>query len=66
MAGDLEDFLRRAAERKKAKEAGGGQTGKLHILDYYKLENVSADTEMRKALAVGAKDTHQHKPTDPV
>ena len=42
------------------------KTGKLHILDYYKLENVSADTEMRKALAVGAKDTHQHKPTDPV
>jgi len=28
------------------------QTGKLHILDYYKLQNVAADTEMRKSLAV--------------
>ncbi|MEO1525254.1 MAG: flotillin-like protein FloA [Planctomycetota bacterium] len=26
--------------------------GKLHILDYYKLQNVSADTEMRKSIAV--------------
>ncbi len=26
--------------------------GKLHILDYYKLQNVSADTEMRKSLAL--------------
>ena len=30
------------------------QTGKLHILDYYKLQNVAADTEMRKSLALGA------------
>jgi uncharacterized protein YqfA (UPF0365 family) len=30
------------------------QTGKLHILDYYKLQNVAADTEMRKSLAVSA------------
>lgn len=28
--------------------------GKLNILDYYKLQNVSADTEMRKSLAAGA------------
>lgn len=27
------------------------RTGKLDILDYFKLQNVSADTEMRKALA---------------
>src|SRR6056297_3284022 len=27
------------------------RSGKLQILDYYKLQNVSADTEMRKALA---------------
>lgn len=27
------------------------RTGKLHILDYFKLQNVNADTEMRKALA---------------
>ncbi|MCD0461767.1 flotillin-like protein FloA [Roseiconus lacunae] len=27
------------------------RTGKLHILDYYKLQNVNADTEMRKAIA---------------
>ena len=27
------------------------RTGKLHILDYYKLQNVNADTEMRRALA---------------
>lgn len=33
------------------------QTGKLNILDYYKLQNVSADTEMRKSLAVSAHDT---------
>ena len=30
------------------------RNGRLHILDYYKLQNVNADTEMRKALAVGA------------
>lgn len=28
------------------------RTGKLHILDYYKLQNVSADTEMRRAIAL--------------
>lgn len=33
------------------------QTGKLNILDYYKLQNVSADTEMRKSLAVSAHET---------
>ena len=27
------------------------RTGKLHILDYYKLKNIDADTEMRKAIA---------------
>ncbi|EMI16270.1 putative membrane protein [Rhodopirellula maiorica SM1] len=27
------------------------RSGNLHILDYYKLQNVSADTEMRKAIA---------------
>ena len=32
------------------------RTGKLHILDYYKLQNVSADTEMRKALAGGSRE----------
>ena len=32
------------------------QTGKLHILDYYKLQNVAADTEMRKSLAVSTQD----------
>jgi uncharacterized protein YqfA (UPF0365 family) len=32
------------------------QTGKLQIMDYYKLQNVSADTEMRKSLAVNAKE----------
>ncbi len=32
------------------------RTGKLHILDYYKLQNVSADTEMRKSLAGGTRD----------
>ena len=30
------------------------QTGKLNILDYYKLQNVAADTEMRKSLAISA------------
>ncbi|MEM9587921.1 MAG: flotillin-like protein FloA [Planctomycetota bacterium] len=33
------------------------QTGKLEILDYFKLQNVSADTEMRKALAGSTRDT---------
>lgn len=33
------------------------RTGKLNILDYYKLQNISADTEMRKTLALSAKDT---------
>ena len=27
------------------------RNGKLNILDYFKLQNVNADTEMRKALA---------------
>lgn len=30
------------------------RSGKLNILDYYKLQNVSADTEMRKAIATSA------------
>ena len=30
------------------------RTGKLNILDYYKLQNVAADTEMRKSLAISA------------
>jgi len=32
------------------------RNGKLHILEYYKLQNVGADTEMRKALALGSKE----------
>ena len=28
--------------------------GKLHIMDYYKLQNVNADTEMRKSLALAS------------
>ncbi len=35
------------------------RTGNLNILDYYKLQNVSADTEMRKSLAKSAKDSSQ-------
>jgi uncharacterized protein YqfA (UPF0365 family) len=31
--------------------ASSFRSGNLHILDYYKLQNVSADTEMRKSLA---------------
>lgn len=38
------------------------RTGKLHILDYYKLQNVSADTEMRKSIATaGHQRSRQHK-----
>ncbi|OUT58712.1 MAG: hypothetical protein CBB71_12525 [Rhodopirellula sp. TMED11] len=33
------------------------RTGKLHILDYYKLQNVSADTEMRKSIAGSGSST---------
>ncbi len=32
------------------------RSGKLLIMDYYRLQNVNADTEMRKALAKSAKD----------
>ena len=35
------------------------RSGKLNILDYYKLQNVNADTEMRKSLANSAKETSQ-------
>lgn len=35
------------------------RSGKLHILDYYKLQNVNADTEMRKSLANSGKETSQ-------
>ncbi|MEL7334775.1 MAG: flotillin-like FloA family protein, partial [Planctomycetota bacterium] len=31
------------------------RSGNLQILDYFKLQNISADTEMRKTLALGAK-----------
>ncbi len=33
------------------------QTGKLNILDYYKLQNVSADTEMRRSLATNTNES---------
>ncbi|QEG41644.1 SigmaW regulon antibacterial [Roseimaritima ulvae] len=33
------------------------RSGKLGILDYFKLQNISADTEMRKALAVTSKES---------
>lgn len=33
------------------------RTGKLNILDYFKLQNVSADTEMRKSLAGSTRNT---------
>jgi len=35
------------------------RSGKLNIMDYYKLQNVNADTEMRKSLATTAKDGAQ-------
>lgn len=33
------------------------RSSNLSILDYYKLQNVNADTEMRKSLAAGAKES---------
>ncbi|MGV3483228.1 MAG: flotillin-like protein FloA [Planctomycetaceae bacterium] len=33
------------------------RSGKLNIVDYYKLQNITADTDMRKALAKSAKDS---------
>ena len=33
------------------------RSGKLNIIDYYKLQNITADTDMRKALAKSAKDS---------
>jgi len=33
------------------------RSGKLNIVDYFKLQNISADTDMRKALAKSAKDS---------
>ena len=38
------------------------RTGHLTILDYYKLQNVSADTEMRKSLSLSA--TEHRRPDD--
>ena len=40
------------------------RTGKLHILDYYKLQNVSADTEMRKSLAVTTSENKEPGDSD--
>lgn len=40
------------------------RTGKLNILDYYKLQNVSADTEMRKSLAQSATESTESQPQD--
>ncbi|MEM9827502.1 MAG: flotillin-like protein FloA [Planctomycetota bacterium] len=33
------------------------RSGKLHIMEYYKLQNVNADTEMRKSLASASSST---------
>jgi len=33
------------------------RSGKLNIVDYFKLQNINADTDMRKALAKSAKDS---------
>ncbi|KAA1259157.1 SigmaW regulon antibacterial [Rubripirellula obstinata] len=40
------------------------RSGKLHILDYYKLQNVSADTEMRKSLAVTTSEYKEPSDSD--
>ena len=40
------------------------RSGKLHILDYYKLQNVSADTEMRKSLAITSTETKEPGDSD--
>ena len=40
------------------------RTGNLHILDYYKLQNVSADTEMRKTLAQSGQQSSQSSNND--
>ena len=46
--------------------AEGFQTGRLGIMDYYKIRNVQADTEMRKAIAgVGVSGGAQIAPTTP-
>ena len=36
------------------------RTGKLNILDYFKLQNVSADTDMRKALAGNTREATEN------
>jgi uncharacterized protein YqfA (UPF0365 family) len=36
------------------------RSGKLNIMDYYKLQNVSADTEMRKSLAMHSTGTTEN------
>ncbi len=41
------------------------RSGKLGIMDYFKLQNVSADTEMRKALATTSKEGGGHSNSDP-
>ncbi len=47
--------------------AASFRSGNLHILDYYKLQNVSADTEMRKSLAAAGqpRDTGNQNDLDP-
>jgi len=40
------------------------RSGKLGILDYYKLQNIHADTEMRNAIANAGKDVRAPLPTD--
>ena len=35
------------------------RSGNMNIMEYYKLQNVNADTEMRKSLATTAKDSVQ-------
>ena len=36
-------------------------TGKLGIMDYYKMRNVQADTDMRRAIAASSTGTSQMK-----
>lgn len=35
------------------------RTGKLNVLEYFKLQNVNADTEMRKSLAGDRRESHE-------
>ena len=40
------------------------RNGKLGVMDYYNMQNIQADTEMRQGIASGTKDNNDKLPGD--